>query len=84
MGAAKRPRIGLLGGSFDPPHLAHLALGRVALSQLTLDELRWLPAGADVLCLAEGEWPARLHDVDELEEQLMHLHTSEQAKGLHS
>ncbi len=39
-------RIGLLGGSFDPPHLAHLALGRVALRQLALDELRWLPAGA--------------------------------------
>ncbi len=39
-------RIGLLGGSFDPPHLAHLALGRVALQALALDELRWLPAGA--------------------------------------
>jgi len=39
-------RIGLLGGSFDPPHLAHLALGRVALRALALDELRWLPAGA--------------------------------------
>jgi TRAP-type mannitol/chloroaromatic compound transport system permease small subunit len=37
-----------------------------------------------VLCLKEGEWPARLHDVDELEEQLIHLHTSEQAKGVHS
>ena len=37
-----------------------------------------------VLCLAEGDWPARLHDVDEFEEQLMHLHTSEQAKGIHS
>ena len=37
-----------------------------------------------VLCLKEGDWPARLHDVDELEEQLMHLHTSEQAKGIHS
>jgi TRAP-type mannitol/chloroaromatic compound transport system permease small subunit len=37
-----------------------------------------------VLCLQEGDWPARLHDVDELEEQLMHLHTSEQAKGIHS
>jgi TRAP-type mannitol/chloroaromatic compound transport system permease small subunit len=34
-----------------------------------------------VLCLREGQWPARLHDVDELEEQLMHLHTSAQAKG---
>ena len=39
-------KIGLLGGSFDPPHLAHLALGRLAVQQLALDELRWLPAGA--------------------------------------
>jgi TRAP-type mannitol/chloroaromatic compound transport system permease small subunit len=37
-----------------------------------------------VLCLQEGQWPARLHDVDELEEQLVQLHTSEQAKGIHS
>jgi TRAP-type mannitol/chloroaromatic compound transport system permease small subunit len=36
-----------------------------------------------LLCLKEGQWPARLHDVDELEEQLIHLHTSEQAKGIH-
>lgn len=39
-------RIGLLGGSFDPPHLAHRALGDAARRQLALDELRWLPAGA--------------------------------------
>jgi nicotinate-nucleotide adenylyltransferase len=39
------PRIGLLGGSFDPPHVAHLALAHSALSHLGLDELRWLPAG---------------------------------------
>ena len=38
------PRIGLLGGSFDPPHLAHLALARLALGELHLDELRWMPA----------------------------------------
>ena len=38
-------RIGLFGGSFDPPHRAHLALARVALQTLALDELRWLPAG---------------------------------------
>jgi nicotinate-nucleotide adenylyltransferase len=38
-------RIGLFGGSFDPPHNAHLALARVALQHLSLDELRWVPAG---------------------------------------
>lgn len=39
-------RIGLFGGSFNPPHLAHLALARLALAHLHLDEVRWLPAGA--------------------------------------
>ena len=38
-------RIGLFGGSFDPVHLAHLALARQALDQLQLDELRWVPVG---------------------------------------
>ena len=40
-----RRRVGLLGGSFDPVHLAHLSLAHIALQQLQLDELRWLPAG---------------------------------------
>jgi len=38
-------RIGLFGGTFDPVHLAHVALARVALDQLQLDEVRWVPAG---------------------------------------
>jgi nicotinate-nucleotide adenylyltransferase len=38
-------RIGVYGGSFDPPHLAHLALARVARDTLALDELRLMTAG---------------------------------------
>ncbi|HET7796067.1 MAG TPA: nicotinate-nucleotide adenylyltransferase [Rhizobacter sp.] len=38
-------RIGLFGGSFDPVHSAHVALARLALSEMQLDELRWIPAG---------------------------------------
>ena len=45
MTASRPARIGLLGGSFDPPHLAHLALAHTALQTLHLDELWWLPAG---------------------------------------
>lgn len=38
-------RLGVFGGAFDPPHLAHRALAEVALVQLQLDELRILPTG---------------------------------------
>jgi nicotinate-nucleotide adenylyltransferase len=38
-------RVGLFGGSFDPVHNAHLALAKLALDELMLDELRWIPAG---------------------------------------
>jgi nicotinate-nucleotide adenylyltransferase len=37
-------RIGLLGGSFDPVHLAHVALARTALNDLKLDQVQFLPA----------------------------------------
>ncbi len=36
-------RIGLLGGAFNPPHLAHLRLAELAFGQLELDELRFIP-----------------------------------------
>ncbi|MDQ8031960.1 nicotinate (nicotinamide) nucleotide adenylyltransferase [Bordetella genomosp. 1] len=37
-------RIGLLGGSFDPVHVAHLALADAARAALALDEVQLLPA----------------------------------------
>lgn len=36
-------RIGLLGGAFNPPHLGHAKLAILALSHLSLDELRFVP-----------------------------------------
>ena len=38
-------RTGLLGGTFDPVHNAHLALAQAALQALRLDQVRWVPAG---------------------------------------
>ena len=38
-------RVGIFGGSFDPVHFAHLALARLALGALRLDQLLWVPAG---------------------------------------
>jgi nicotinate-nucleotide adenylyltransferase len=38
-------RIGLFGGTFDPPQLAHTALARGARDALRLDQVRWIPTG---------------------------------------
>ncbi len=34
-----------MGGTFDPPHLAHMAVAEAAFQQLELDEVRFIPAG---------------------------------------
>ena len=59
--AASAVRVGLLGGSFDPPHRAHLALARCALRALSLDAVWLIPAGqpwqrAPLRATAEQRW----------------------------
>lgn len=38
-------RLGILGGTFDPPHVGHLWLAETAWQQLNLDMVLFLPAG---------------------------------------
>jgi len=42
-------RIGILGGTFDPPHAGHIALAEAAVAQLELDEVIFVPASRNPL-----------------------------------
>jgi len=38
-------RVGILGGTFDPPHIAHLIIAELARVRLELDKVIFIPAG---------------------------------------
>lgn len=42
-------RIGVLGGTFDPPHIGHLLLAEYTLEALSLDMVLFVPAGIQPL-----------------------------------
>ncbi len=46
-------RIGLLGGSFNPPHAAHRAISRFAIKRLQLDRVWWLVSPGNPLKTAQ-------------------------------
>ena len=37
-----KKKIGILGGTFDPPHKGHLYISRVTISKLKLNKLIWV------------------------------------------
>ena len=43
-GQSKNRRIGLYGGSFNPPHVGHLIVADAVRDQFDLDEIWWIPS----------------------------------------
>ncbi|MEM7493014.1 MAG: nicotinate (nicotinamide) nucleotide adenylyltransferase [Pseudomonadota bacterium] len=57
--ASTRTRIGLFGGSFDPPHEGHLHVAKTALKRLDLDQVWWIVARGNPLKESPGDFEAR-------------------------
>ena len=55
--AASRPRVGLLGGSFNPAHEGHVYVSTEALKRLRLDAVWWLVSPQNPLKSARGMAP---------------------------
>lgn len=46
-------RVGILGGTFDPPHIGHLLLAADAMDALALDRVVFVPTGVQPLKIGE-------------------------------
>ncbi len=55
VGVSGRRRVGVFGGTFDPPHIAHVVLAAAAIDQLDLDELLVTVAGVPWQKVGERE-----------------------------
>ena len=53
-----RRRLGVLGGSFNPPHLGHLALASVACGELGLERVVFVPAATPPHKVVADDTPA--------------------------
>ena len=65
-GTVRVSRLGLFGGSFDPPHQGHLAVARAAIQHFQLDRLLLAPTGRQPLkpAGAGASFADRLHMVE--------------------
>ena len=60
-------RVGLFGGTFDPPHAGHLHVARTAMRRLKLDRVWWLVSPQNPLKARQaGDLARRMNAVAEL------------------
>jgi nicotinate-nucleotide adenylyltransferase len=64
-----RQRYGILGGTFDPPHIGHLILAQEVYARLGLDRVWFIPTGVSPHKLGQPVTPA-IHRVAMLERAL--------------
>lgn len=64
--ASTRARIGLFGGSFDPPHSGHVHVAETAMKRLGLDQVWWFPTPGNPLKEAPSDYEARFEAVQNL------------------
>ncbi len=62
----KKQRIGILGGTFNPPHFGHLVLAGEALRQLKLDKVIFIPALLPPHKTLKGDDPRLRHKMTAL------------------
>lgn len=58
-----RARIGLFGGSFDPPHSGHTHVAATAMKRLGLDQVWWFPTPGNPLKEAPSDYYLRFEAV---------------------
>jgi nicotinate-nucleotide adenylyltransferase len=51
-------RVGIFGGTFDPPHVGHVSVARDVADALRLDRVVWMPAGRPPHKERDGHAPA--------------------------
>jgi nicotinate-nucleotide adenylyltransferase len=56
-------RIGILGGTFNPPHIGHLICAQEAFIALALDTVMWIPAREPPHKAVEGD-PGAVHRLE--------------------
>lgn len=77
-----RARIGLFGGSFDPPHSGHVHVADTAMTRLNLDQVWWFPTPGNPLKEAPSDYDARFEAVQQLTQHNRRFQVSDAERQL--